>query len=1030
MRIDRLRRLPGYRDPRADCYPLYELFTVPASFLFRLGNSVRTFMASCTASFIPPIVSRLGFYSGDVQTILADDDSARPKTIHVGVGFYSRFPEPDEADMVSDDDPGDADESDEPHSNAAGPSSKRKRKTTQPPRPRKRQIKGKGMASDDESDSDTAIRVTLGGKNGAKGMFVDEESYIYDAPEFWDVSAHRVAIILDVSDIPECLQGDRKLMPVDAYIKKQCQDAWTGPTGSKKTGLALVTILDEGKVIQCRRSNLKCNGFYTCSLASPDHLLGFERWDVESDTATRELISGPMFKSKNAEGTDIVAIATAFYRSMINQHCKAKGDGNGQFECGGHAVMRKYGTGKSSGKHYFIGCSNWSDGDGLSHRFTKIPPQVRESILRSLFRGEEIVEEDIEVVEGYCSAIIHPSHLPRNKECGRIHYRDNKSVIGHLEAQTCPAELLILIPVDENDLRAVVIPKAGVPHNHPAFVRTKTPFQVAKKYKKAAEITGVIGQTTLRIDKAASTRELLDGKLPQEMHPSMVNNRKRCEIVQSVRAARFPDGTGMKAVLREFEKDKSRDIRDRYIHSVIMQADMDIIITVNPDLAELVHDASWIMVDTTFAVVHGTTNEWKLLIWLKGTVIGRVWSNKATREAFVVVWNGIFEAIKLITGKSLNFKVFSKKSSLLGAIGDSEGAQAQGLGDVIILRQMNTLHVNGVPTVTVVSILLFIWKTCLVHFKRGVFKLEAHVDDYVFNCLLGFPYLETSEEIAAYRDFCQASTNPKVQNWWAHKISYPWLLPSLNRSLTQMSHLHWDLTPGDTNPIEGSHVQDNQVNHTNLTILEAVLSARAYDQETARIITASKASGVMENGNNSQMARFSVQARRQARSRVKAMEKANADGGKELRGKLLKSQQQIATRDAEIKRLQAEVDALQERQRAPSQLFIVDPPPSSPSPTPRTRGSANSNYQAPSHVNDLPIAGPSRLPELDFISRRRKPRAREPSSDFNYEAALKSDVLDTTLHRIAYGTSDIDVPMYPVGDPDDGILASDPYTPS
>jgi hypothetical protein len=146
------------------------------------------------------------------------------------------------------------------------------------------------------------------------------------------------------------------------------------------------------------------------------------------------------------------------------------------------------------------------------------------------------------------------------------------------------------------------------------------------------------------------------------------------------------------------------------------------------------------MVDTTFAVVHGTTNEWKLLIWLKGldkskplpysmfgkieiylfegTVIGRVWSNKATREASVVVWNGIFEAIKLIPGKSL--KVFSKKSSLLGAIGDSEGAQAQGLGDVIILRQMNTPHVNGVPTVTVVSILLFIWKTCLVHFKRYV----------------------------------------------------------------------------------------------------------------------------------------------------------------------------------------------------------------------------------------------------------------------------------------------------------------------
>ncbi|KAJ6615747.1 hypothetical protein B0H10DRAFT_1949633 [Mycena sp. CBHHK59/15] len=321
-----------------------------------------------------------------------------------------------------------------------------------------------------------------------------------------------------------------------------------------------------------------------------------------------------MFESKNAEGTDIVAIATAFYRSMTNQHCKAKGDG--QFECGGHVVMRKYRMvfnfyfisfsrliqiqGKSNRKHHFIGCSNWSDGDGLSHCFTKIPPQA------------------------------------------------------------C---------VDENDLRAVIIPKAGVLHNHPAFVRTKTPYQVAQKYKKAAETTGVIGQTTLRIDKAASTRALLDGKLPQEIHPSMVNNRKRREIIRSVRAASFPDGTRMKAVLREFEKDKSHNIGDCYIDSVIMQANMDITITVNLDLAELVHDASCIMVDTTFTVGHSTTDEWKLLIWLKGldkrTVIRHVWSNKATHEAFVVVWNGIFEAIKSITGKSLNFKERKHKASVM-----------------------------------------------------------------------------------------------------------------------------------------------------------------------------------------------------------------------------------------------------------------------------------------------------------------------------------------------------------------------------
>jgi hypothetical protein len=72
-----------------------------------------------------------------------------------------------------------------------------------------------------------------------------------------------------------------------------------------------------------------------------------------------------------------------------------------------------------------------------------------------------------------------------------------------------------------------------------------------------------------------------------------------------------------------------------------------------------------------------------------------------------------------------------------------------------------------------------------------------------------------------------------------------------------------------------------------------------------------------------------------------------------------------------------------------------------------------------------PIAGPSRLPTLDVIGRHHP--ILEPSSDFDYEAAMKSDILDATLHRIAYGTSDtIDVPIYPVGDSDDEILASDP----
>ena len=67
----------------------------------------------------------------------------------------------------------------------------------------------------------------------------------------------------------------------------------------------------------------------------------------------------------------------------------------------------------------------------------------------------------------------------------------------------------------------------------------------------------------------------------------------------------------------EFEKDRSLAIQDRYIHAILTGPDgTHVIITVNPDLAFLTLDAMWIMVDTTFGVVHDETNEWKLVIWL------------------------------------------------------------------------------------------------------------------------------------------------------------------------------------------------------------------------------------------------------------------------------------------------------------------------------------------------------------------------------------------------------------------------------
>ncbi|KAJ7491629.1 hypothetical protein B0H11DRAFT_1911893 [Mycena galericulata] len=172
----------------------------------------------------------------------------------------------------------------------------------------------------------------------------------------------------------------------------------------------------------------------------------------------------------------------------------------------------------------------------------------------------------------------------------RTHYQNGLHVIVPPEKRKCPAQITVYIPVDETDSRAVVIPAAGVPH----FPRSKVPAAVQHKYYKCIDAAGVVGTTTLRVDKSSSTLNILGGKLPQEYHPSLINNPNRRDMVKNRRGDSFPEGTGLQAIYSEFEKDRSQAIGDRYIHAVTTRADgMHIIITINPDLAALALAAIW-----------------------------------------------------------------------------------------------------------------------------------------------------------------------------------------------------------------------------------------------------------------------------------------------------------------------------------------------------------------------------------------------------------------------------------------------------
>ncbi|KAJ6591919.1 hypothetical protein B0H10DRAFT_2233105 [Mycena sp. CBHHK59/15] len=205
--------------------------------------------------------------------------------------------------------------------------------------------KGKGKAADSDSDAEQGIRVTAKSeRRRTGGMFVDEVIPITLVPESWDVPAatNRVAYILDLSGTPKLLQSGRKTLTVDAFIKKECQDSFTGPTGSKSDrSLAKVMILndDSDEPVLCRRSTLTCSGCYKCTLASDDFLEDCRRWD-DTD-APHSLISAPIMTAKASEANSVAAIASAFYRGVVETYCKGQ-HLDSDIPCGGRAILRKF----------------------------------------------------------------------------------------------------------------------------------------------------------------------------------------------------------------------------------------------------------------------------------------------------------------------------------------------------------------------------------------------------------------------------------------------------------------------------------------------------------------------------------------------------------------------------------------------------------------------------------------------------------------------------------------------------------------
>ncbi|KAF7371799.1 hypothetical protein MVEN_00036600 [Mycena venus] len=154
------------------------------------------------------------------------------------------------------------------------------------------------------------------------------------------------------------------------------------------------------------------------------------------------------------------------------------------------------------------------------------------------------------------------------------------------------------------------------------------------------------------------------------------------------------------------------------------------------------------------------------------------------------------------------------------------------------------------------------------------------------------------------------------------------------------------------------------------------------------------------------------------RARTKKAETLKYDGGaKDLHAKLKAAEELCRQKDLEIQRLHARLNIPSLGPQAGSRLS-----------TPAEAGPSTSNrYISPSlqryiGIDDHSRHGPLPMKTLDlFPGYRRMTPIAEPRSDFDYAAALNSDVMDRTLQAIVD-----EHPMYGV-DSDDEVLASDPY---
>ncbi|KAK7014827.1 hypothetical protein R3P38DRAFT_3321708 [Favolaschia claudopus] len=465
------------------------------------------------------------------------------------------------------------------------------------------------------------------------------------------------AFLVDVTAVT----GLDPTMTVDAMLKDQDPHSWGGPTGSRaKVDAQLDGILfgrtEPQLTIDCRRGHPTCNGVFACESLAPE-FVNVKRWEL--DPHSREQLVAAQLRTRELQDNTRTGQVLAYVKSLTPWICRAVDPATGQVCIGGRATLKKL-LQPINGMHYILVCSNRDMFQcAAGHRSVRLPGHLEQDLLVKALTGQKIVEDEDQ--EDTCCKIYsaRAGKKGRNR-CPFNHVKDGCAFDAPIVHLPCKTNYLVFIPRENKypDLArmCIIVPDSSAPHTHPV------PPLCVRRFG--------LGATVAKVEKAASTKELLDGLTPSLYHPSLISRDTKQKLINDVKNE--PENETLhqnQSIDTYIAKQRSRPDDQRYIW-VCEHQGRRAIFGIKAGVLKYIHRVRTLDCDTTFKPVVGKIDIWEINGWLMAinqeVTLGRVWISNHDTLAFKFVWEELRALVKRLTNEPLTFAALHRGGKLLG----------------------------------------------------------------------------------------------------------------------------------------------------------------------------------------------------------------------------------------------------------------------------------------------------------------------------------------------------------------------------